>query len=102
MAKLSLRYVHEYRDRHGKVRRYLRRPGMPRVALPGLPGSAEFMSAYQAALAEPRQVRQSEHGQGTFGCLVKDYYGSPEFCNLRPNSQRVYRLVLNDLAACRT
>jgi integrase len=99
MTKISLRYVHEYRDRHGKLRRYLRQPGMPRVPLPGAPGSAEFMSAYQAALAEPRQVRQSEHGHGagSFGHLVADYYRSPNFSNLRPNSQRVYRLVLNGL-----
>jgi integrase len=98
MAKFSLRYVHEYRDRHGKIRRYLRRPGMPRVPLPGTPGTAEFMSAYQAALAAPRQVHQPKDELGTFGRLVMDYYRSAEFTNLRPNSQRVYRLVLNGLA----
>jgi len=97
MTKISLRYVHEYRDRHGKVRRYLRRPGLPRTPLPGVPGSAEFMSAYQAALAEVPPVRQPEHGLGTFGGLVADYYRSPAVSNLRPNSQQAYRLVLNSL-----
>jgi integrase len=55
------------------------------------------MLAYQAALAEPSQVRRSKHGPGTFGLLVTDYYRSPEFSNLRPNSQRAYRLVLDGL-----
>jgi integrase len=97
MTKISLPYVHEYRDRHGKARRYVRRPGLPRVPLPGTPGSADFMAAYQAALAEPSKVPRSKHGLGTFGFLVTDYYRSPEFTNLRPNSQRVYRLVLDGL-----
>jgi hypothetical protein len=38
-------------DRHGHVRHYFRRPGGKRLALPGLPGSNEFMAAYKAALA---------------------------------------------------
>ena len=51
MTRIKLRYVNEYRDRHGKRRRYFRRPGSRSIPLPGLPGSIEFMSAYQAALA---------------------------------------------------
>jgi integrase len=97
MSKILLPYIHEYRDRHGKIRRYVRRPGLPRVPLPGTPGSAEFMSAYQAALAAPQPIRRSKHGPGTFGFLATDYYCSPEFSNLRPNSQRIYRLVLDGL-----
>lgn len=97
MTKISLPYVHEYRDRHGKLRRYVRRPGQPRTPLPGTPGSAEFMSAYHAAMTTPAQAPQPKHGIGTFGGLVIDYYRSPEFGNLRPNSQRVYRLVLEGL-----
>jgi hypothetical protein len=33
-------------------RYYFRRRGFKKVALPGLPGSQEFMAAYQAALAQ--------------------------------------------------
>ena len=47
MTKLLLRYVNEYRDVHGKVRRYFRRRGFKKVPLPGLPGSEEFMAAYK-------------------------------------------------------
>ena len=51
MTRIKLRHVNEYRDRHGKVRRYFRRKGGRSIPLPGLPGSIEFMAAYQAALA---------------------------------------------------
>jgi hypothetical protein len=51
VTKLPLRYVNEYRDVRGKLRRYFRRPGHKRIPLPGLPGSDEFMAAYQAAVA---------------------------------------------------
>src|SRR5262245_40033171 len=52
MARIKLRYVNEYRDRHGRVRRYVRVPGSRGVPLPGLVGSGEFMAAYQAAIAK--------------------------------------------------
>jgi hypothetical protein len=45
MTRLKLKYVNEYRDRHGKLRRYFRRPGARAIPLPGLPGSIEFMAA---------------------------------------------------------
>jgi len=53
MANIRLRYVKAYVDRHGKARHYFRKPGCKPVALPGLPGSDEFMAAYSAALANP-------------------------------------------------
>jgi hypothetical protein len=40
---IKLPYVHSPRDRHGK-QRHFRKPGVKRVPLPGLPGSAEFNS----------------------------------------------------------
>jgi hypothetical protein len=51
MTRIRLDYAHEYLDRHGKLRLYFRRPGFKRIALPGIPGSDEFMTAYQLALA---------------------------------------------------
>ena len=57
MTRIRLDYVHEYRDRHGKLRRYFRRPSFKRIALRGAPGSDEFMTAYQLALAgQPPRV----------------------------------------------
>jgi hypothetical protein len=46
-----MKYVNEFRDRHGKVRRYFRRPGGRNIPLPGEPGSAKFMRSYETALA---------------------------------------------------
>jgi hypothetical protein len=51
MTKIRLEYVHEFVDRHGKARRYFRKPGFKQVPLPGAPGSDEFMTVYQLALA---------------------------------------------------
>jgi hypothetical protein len=45
------RYVQSFVDRKtGAVFHYFRRRGYPRIRLPGLLGSREFMEAYQRAL----------------------------------------------------
>ena len=49
MTRIRLKFVQAWVDREGRVHRYFRRPGYPRIRLPGLPGSAEFMAAYQEA-----------------------------------------------------
>jgi hypothetical protein len=95
MTSIRLPYVQEYRDRHGKVRRYFRRPGFKRVTLPGTPGSPQFMSAYEAALSAERPSIGRKHKDGTIGDLVVSFYRSAYFENLKPRSQRVYRLVLD-------
>jgi hypothetical protein len=52
MAKLKLKYVNEYIDRTGKLRRYFRKGGRQLGTLPGEVGSDEFMAAYAAYLNE--------------------------------------------------
>ena len=47
----KLLYLHEYKDRHGRMRRYFRRVGMREIPLKGPAGSLEFMENYRAALA---------------------------------------------------
>jgi hypothetical protein len=52
---IKLKYVHAFVDkRYGRrrARHYFRRRGYRATALPGLPGSKEFMAAYAQALAE--------------------------------------------------
>jgi integrase len=98
MTSIRLPYVQEYRDRQGKARRYFRRPGYKRVTLPGTPGSPAFMAAYQTALASERPPIGRRHGEGTVGDLVVSFYKSPNFENLKPNSQRLYRLVLDNFS----
>jgi integrase len=97
MTRLKLQYIHEYRDRHGNVRRYVRRPGRRLVRLPGLPGSQEFMEAYQEALGREMPPRPSRHKIGTLAALVADFYGSTEFANLKPASQASYRTVIDPI-----
>ena len=56
MTLIRLLYIDRFRDRHGKMRYYFRRPGGRRTPLPGQPGSREFQAAYEAALADtPRR-----------------------------------------------
>jgi integrase len=97
MTRLRLEYVHEYRDRHGKLRRYVRRPGSRRVALPGLPGSPEFMQAYQDATSGAAPVARSRHKIGTLGALAADFFKSVEFANLSPSSRSTYHKALDPL-----
>jgi hypothetical protein len=77
MTRLRLQFIHEFRDRHGKIRRYFRRPGCKAIPLPGLPGSSEFMTAYHAALggmAVPqKQIGTARTIAGTVQALVAAY-----------------------------
>jgi integrase len=94
MTRITLLYVHEYRDRHGKLRRYVRRPGARRVALPGPPGSPEFMQTYQDAMSGPI-LRPRTMKAGTLAALAAEFFGSTEFANLAASSQATYRLALD-------
>jgi integrase len=99
MAVIKLDYVNEYTDRTGKKRRYFRRGGKRLGALPGEVGSEEFMAAYQNFLAENKPAAPSPRtGEGTFGRLITEYYGSTPFKNLKPSSRKAYRYALEPLA----
>src|SRR4051794_18985860 len=95
VALLKLKYVNEYRDRTGKLRRYFRR-GSVHGQLPGEVGSDEFMAAYQRYLSGGAVPPAPRNGEGTFGRLITEYYGSRSFLNLKPSSRRIY--VLEPLA----
>lgn len=98
LAHLRIRYIHAFRDRHGKSRHYFRRPGFKAVPLPGLPGSVEFMATYQAALAgegAPRiEIGAARSKPGSFAAAVALYFGSVAFGNLAPDTQRQRRRIL--------
>jgi hypothetical protein len=83
MAKLDLWRVNSFRDRHGRMRHYFRPPGRKPVALPGLPGSDEFMEVYQTALkacdAAPSTLGASRTLPGTLNAAIVAYLGSPDF-----------------------
>lgn len=99
MAKVEIAYVKAYRDRHGRMRFYYRRKGLPTVALPGQPGTAEFMAAYAAADARaPRslsdQVRAAAEARiqpRSINALIIQYYATPDFQQLASSTRRAYR-----------
>ena len=96
---VKLPYVHSPRDRHGKQRHYFRKAGLKRVPLPGLPGSAGFLAAYQAALAgetTPRiDIGVSRSTPGSVAAAVALYYQSMSFGSLGPATKQVRRRILD-------
>ena len=103
MTKIRLDYIHEFRDRHGQVRRYFRRPGQKRIPLPGCPGSDEFMTVYQAALAgqtiERLAIGASLTKPGSVNAAVVGYYKSLPFRSLAAGTQKARRGILERFRA---
>lgn len=96
MTTLTLQYVQRLKDRHGKVRHYYRRPGHPRVTLPGAPGSQEFMAAYQEAHDSPaRTAGEASTKAGSISALLVAYYQSNDWKELDPLTHRTYRPMLD-------
>ena len=95
VSRIKLKYIKSYSDRLGIARRYFNKPGQPRTPLPGLPGSREFMDAYQACLdALPPAVTRPKARKvekGSVSDLVARYYVSAGFKNLAPLTKSTYR-----------
>jgi hypothetical protein len=98
MTRIRLDYVHEFVDRHGKIRRYFRRRGQKRVRLPGIPGSEEFIAAYQTAMAaQPMatEIGASRTLPGTINALVVAYYVSDAWNNqLEEDTRKTRRRII--------
>jgi integrase len=103
MTKIRLDYVQAFVDRHGRVRHYFRRRGFPRVPLPGLVGSDEFMNTYRAALTgvaqEPVKIGAAKTLPGTVNAVIIGFYQSSTFRVMRPTTQDGYRIFLEALRA---
>jgi integrase len=100
MTNLRLRYIQQFVDRHGHGRFYFRRPGFKRIALPGMPGSSEFMAAYAEALAagEPAPPVGLRHIRpDTINALAVSYFNSRDFRKLAPTTQASYRGFIDRL-----
>lgn len=92
MTLVKLPYIQAFMAR-GRRFYYFRRPGAPRIRLPGLPGSDEFMTAYRAALTDsPRvEIGASRTKSGTINDLIVRYYGSAEFTHVLSEATQKYR-----------
>lgn len=97
-VRVTLPYIHTYKDRHGHQRYYFRRPGYPHATLPRKPGSPEFIDAYKAALAKeaptPKRIIEPA-GLGTVASAIGLYLGSAAFAALAPDTKRTRRNELN-------
>lgn len=100
MAVMRLRYVHKTRAK-GKAYYYVRREGWPNMRLPGLPGSRDFMAAYQAALALPTPAPDAAAAvqPGSFNALAVAYYRSSGFVTLAKTTQGTYRRIIERFRA---
>ena len=98
MAKLKLKYVNEYIDRTGKLRRYFRKNGKQLGPLPGDVGSEEFISAYAAYLAEKPAIATKPMHVDSLAKLIIDFYGSRFFTDRKPSTRQLYRYALEPLA----
>jgi integrase len=91
MARLHLKFVQSFGGYH-----YFRRRGSPRMRLPGIPGSIEFMEAYQQALGStPIAIGQAKRsGPGSMSAAIVEYYVSQSFRSLTGETPRKRRNIL--------
>lgn len=84
-------------DRHGKRRYRFRRKGFRTVYLPGLPGSPEFVAAYEAAADGSTSRVEPGAGRtipGTVHALAVLIYASAEWAQLSATTQKTYRGII--------
>ena len=91
MTRLHLKYVQSFGGYH-----YFRRRGQTRVRLPGIPGSAEFMAAYQSALAAaPVAIGAGTRSTpGSVSCALAEYFTSGAFRGLNGSTPVKRRAIL--------
>jgi integrase len=97
MSRLRLKYVHGFVDHDGRPRHYVRRKGYKLTSLPDVPGSAEFMAAYHAALAAMTPVEigaKKRSGPGSLSAAIAAYYGSQDFRALTGGTPAKRRAIL--------
>lgn len=97
--EVTLKYVQSFEDRHGRWRHYFRKPGHPRLALPGHPDTPEFLEAYNAAMASQAVVRKGSSLPGSFARMIEDYMRSPDFLSTKATSQAVTKGILDRFAS---
>src|SRR5262245_7734466 len=96
------KYVQPCFDRKsGRAYYYLRRPGYPRVRLPGLPWSPSFMAAYEKAMSGPRAaIGAGRVKLGSVAAVIAEYFDSQHFFTSKSaGTQRMRRGILERFRA---
>jgi integrase len=97
MTKIKLQFVQAFVDRKtGRAFYYFRRRGQPRVRLEGVPGSAQFMTAYQTALAAaPIPIGADKRSKpGSVSAALAEYFTSQTFRSLSGGTPAKRRAIL--------
>jgi integrase len=99
MTRIRLKYIQRWVDREGRSHHYFRRPGYPRVRLPGMPGSSEFMECYQQALKlAPQPIGTKRSKPGSIAAAVAAYFDSTlHFGSKAKATQILERSILQNL-----
>jgi integrase len=95
------KYVQAWVDGDGRAHCYFRRPGYPRVRLPGLPWSPSFMAEYEKAMRGPRAaIGAGRIKPGSVAAVVAEYFDSQKFfAGKKPGTQRMRRGILERFRA---
>jgi len=91
------RYLHVFKDRHGKPRAYYNKPGRPKTPLPLPLYSEEFWIEYRRAEAGAQKTKTAGEANtvpGSVADLIARYFAAPEFLSLADSSRKVYRRQL--------
>lgn len=101
MAKPRLPYVLREKTRHGRLTWYFRRGTSARVRLPDNYGSAEFITAYNTALAGSVTPTASRNraAKGTLAWLIGMYKASAAYAALAPSTRRMRDNILQRVIA---
>lgn len=102
MSTVKLRYISSDLDRHGNRRWYVRKKGMRKIRLEGIPGSERFAECYHAALkgirlAGSAPIKKESAKPGSFRWLVEEYYSAAAFMTMEESSRRVRKQILDKL-----
>lgn len=94
----DLPFVKAYADRHGRMRYYFRKKGSRAIALPGVPGSQEFLQAYQIARDAPKAAPAAPGvSAGSFDALCREYVSSADFSQFAKSTRQEMGYVIETL-----
>ncbi|MCP1246015.1 tyrosine-type recombinase/integrase [Acetobacter cerevisiae] len=98
MTVIRLKYVHRFKDRYGRVRHYLRKPGCKRAPLPD-PADKNFYREYERLLnGLPPEAAKSQTIRsaipGSLADLICHWRTTHAYKSKEPSTQAVYNRLI--------